>query len=89
MPGSFRMPSSKRSRGLIGLGCSSAQPRKCAAPIFPRISSAIRRRSSAPAAREPAGHLAARELEIQRISSALRRAGDRDDVAAEAGVEAA
>jgi hypothetical protein len=28
---------------------------------------------------EPAGQLAARELEIQRIRSALRRAGDLDD----------
>jgi hypothetical protein len=39
-------------------------------------------------AREPAGQLAARELEVQRISSALRRAGDLDDDVA-AAIEAA
>jgi len=36
---------------------------------------------------EPAGQLAARELEVQRISSALRRADDLDDFAA--AIEAA
>jgi hypothetical protein len=38
--------------------------------------------------RRPAGQLAARELEVQRISSALRGAGDLDDDVA-AAIEAA
>ena len=37
---------------------------------------------------QPAGQLAARELEVQRINSALRRAGDLDDDVA-AAIEAA
>jgi hypothetical protein len=50
---------------------------------------ATERRWSALAPREPPGQLAARELEVQRISSALRRAGDLDnDVAAAVAVEA-
>jgi hypothetical protein len=40
-------------------------------------------------AREPAGQLAARELEVQGIGSALRRAGDLDDDVAAAALEAA
>src|SRR5206468_239058 len=65
------------SRGLVCLGCSSAQPKRSATPIFQRMlhshETALARARDH---REPAGQLAARELEIQRISSALRRAGD-------------
>jgi hypothetical protein len=67
------------SRGLVCLGCSSAQPKKSAAPTFRRmLSSHQTALERARLAREPAGQLAARELEVQRISSALRRAGDLD-----------
>lgn len=72
------------SRGLVCLGCSSAQPKRSATPIFQRmLASHDKALLRARNAGEPAGQLAARELEIQRISSALRRAGDHDeDVAA-------
>jgi integrase len=77
------------SRGLVCLGCSSAQPKKSATPIFKRMltshQAALQR---ARGAGEPAGQLAARELEVQRINSALRRAGDLDDDVA-AAIEAA
>jgi hypothetical protein len=77
------------SRGLVCLGCSSAQPKKSATPIFRRmLSSHEAALERARVAREPAGQLAARELEVQRISSALRRAGDLDDDVA-AAIEAA
>ena len=77
------------SRGLVCLGCSSAQPKKSAAPIFQRmLSSHQAALERARGAREPAGQLAARELEVQRIGSALRRAGDLDDDVA-AAIEAA
>ena len=69
--------------------CSSAQPKKSATPIFKRMltshQAALQR---ARGAGEPAGQLAARELEVQRINSALRRAGDLDDDVA-AAIEAA
>jgi hypothetical protein len=82
------MPSSKRSRGLIRLGCSSAQPKKSAAPNLPaHLSSDQASLERTRGAHEPAGQLAARELKFRWISSALRRAGDLDDVAA--GIEAA
>jgi hypothetical protein len=59
------------------------------APIFQRmLSSHQAALERARGAREPAGQLAARELEVQRIGSALRRAGDLDDDVA-AAIEAA
>ena len=77
------------SRGLVCLGCSSAQPKKSAIPIFQRmLSSHQAALMRARGAREPAGQLAARELEVQRIGSALRRAGGLDDDVA-AAIEAA
>ena len=77
------------SRGLVCLGCSSAQPKKSAAPLFQRmLSSHQAALGRARGAGEPAGQLAARELEVQRISSALRRACDLDDDVA-AAIEAA
>jgi len=72
------------SRGLVCLGCSHAQPKKSAAPVFGRmLSSHERALARARSAGEPAGQIAARELEIQRIAGALRRADElTDDVAA-------
>jgi hypothetical protein len=72
------------SRGLVCLGCSHAQPKRSAAPVFQRmLTSHERALARARQAGEPAGQLAARELEVQRISGALRRAGELcDDVAA-------
>ena len=63
------------SRGLVCLGCTHAQPKKSAAPIFRRMLIS-HRRSLADGERtgEPAGQLAARRLEIQRIEGALGRA---------------
>jgi integrase len=63
------------ARGLVCLGCGHAQPKQSAAPVFRRMLSSHRR--SLTAAREggePAGQIAARELEVIRIESALRRA---------------
>jgi site-specific recombinase XerD len=71
-------------KGLICLGCAHAQPKKSAVPIFRRMLASHER--SLVAARghsEPAGQIAAREMEIVRITGALRRAEDlNDDVAA-------
>ena len=72
------------SRGLICLGCSHAQPKRSAAPLFRRmLTSHERALDRAREHGEPAGQIAARELEIQRISGALRRTDElSDDVAA-------
>jgi integrase len=71
-------------KGLICLGCAHAQPKKSAVPIFRRMLASHER--SLVAARghsEPAGQIAAREMEIVRIQGALRRAEElSDDVAA-------
>jgi len=71
-------------KGLICLGCAHAQPKKSAVPIFRRMLASHER--SLVAARghsEPAGQIAAREMEIVRIKGALQRAEDlSDDVAA-------
>jgi Phage integrase family len=77
------------ARGLVCLGCSSAQPKRSAAPTFRRmLTSHQNALDRAHELREPAGQLAARELEIERISGALRRAESlEDDVAA--AIEAA
>jgi hypothetical protein len=77
------------SRGLVCLGCSSAQPKKSASPIFERmLRSHQKALERARGSGEPAGQLAARELEVQRISGAMRRTEDLDDDAA-AAIEAA
>lgn len=68
------------SEGMICLGCAHAQPKKRAAPIFRRMLSSYER--SLPAARghsEPAGQIAAREMEIVRIKGALQRAQELSD----------
>jgi hypothetical protein len=71
------------ARGLVCLGCAHAQPKKSAAPTFRRM--LISHRRSLTAARdggEPAGQIAARELEVIRIESALHRAEElTEDVA--------
>jgi hypothetical protein len=77
------------ARGLVCLGCGHAQPKKSATPVFRRmLSSHQRSLNRAREDGEPAGQIAARELEIVRIQSALRRAEDLSaDVAA--AIEAA
>jgi len=71
-------------KGLICLGCAHAQPKKSAVPIFRRM--LVSHERSLVAARshsEPAGQIAAREMEIVRIKGALQRAEElSDDVAA-------
>jgi hypothetical protein len=71
-------------RGLVCLGCTHAQPKKSAVPVFRRMLASHQR--SLDAARghnEPAGQIAARELELVRIKGALQRAEElSDDVAA-------
>jgi integrase len=71
------------ARGLVCLGCGHAQPKQSAAPVFQRM--LVSHRRSLTAAREsgePAGQIAARELEVIRIESALCRAEElTEDVA--------
>src|SRR5579863_1446431 len=71
-------------KGLICLGCAHAQPKKSAVPVFRRMLGSHER--SLVAARghsEPAGQIAAREMEIVRIKGALQRAEElMDNVAA-------
>ena len=76
-------------KGLICLGCVHAQPKKSAVPVFRRMLASHERELAAAKVRgEPAGQVAARELEVVRIKSALQRAEDlTDDVAA--AIEAA
>jgi integrase len=82
-------------KGLVCLGCVHAQPKKSALPIFRRMLASHQRELAAAKGRgEPAGQVAARELEVTRINSALQRAEElTDDVAAAieaaAGVSAA
>jgi integrase len=69
---------------LICLGCTHAQPKKSAVPIFRRMLAS--HQPSLNAAREhnePAGQIASRELEIVKIKGALQRVEElSDDVAA-------
>ncbi len=61
-------------RGLVCLGCNHAQPKRSAEPVFARMLTSHRRElAKAEDRNEPAGQLAARELEVHRIESALRR----------------
>lgn len=71
-------------RGLVCLGCTHAQPKKSAVPVFRRmLASHQRSLSAAHEHNEPAGQIASRELEIIRIKGALQRAEElSDDVAA-------
>ena len=76
-------------KGLVCLGCIHAQPKKSAVPIFRRMLASHERELAAARGRnEPAGQIAARELEVARIRGALERAeGLTGDVAA--AIEAA
>lgn len=76
-------------KGLVCLGCVHAQPKKSAVPVFRRMLASHQRELAAARIRdEPAGQLAARELEVVRIKSALQRAEElAGDVAA--AIEAA
>ncbi len=71
-------------KGLLCLGCTHAQPKKSAVPVFRRmLSSHQRSLNAAKGHNEPAGQIAARELELVRIQTALQRASElSDDVAA-------
>jgi hypothetical protein len=71
-------------RGLVCLGCIHAQPKKSAAPLFRRMLASHERELAAARGRsEPAGQIAARELEVVRIRGALIRAEElAGDVAA-------
>jgi site-specific recombinase XerD len=77
-------------KGLVCLGCTHAQPKQSAVPVFRRmLASHERALASAHARGEPAGQIAARELEIGRIGHALRRAEELSpDVAAAIEAEA-
>jgi hypothetical protein len=62
-------------KGLVCLGCVHAQPKKSAIPVFRRMLASHERELAAARGRgEPAGQIAARELEVGRIRAALRRA---------------
>src|SRR4029077_18239431 len=77
-------------KGLVCLGCTPAQPKQSAAPIFRRmLSSHERALGTAQQRGEPAGQIAARQLEVSLIGHALRRAEDLpSDVAAAIEAEA-
>jgi len=77
-------------KGLVCLGCTHAQPKQSAAPIFRRmLASHERALGTAHQRGEPAGQIAARQLEVSRIGHALRRAEDLpSDVAAAIEAEA-
>jgi hypothetical protein len=72
-------------RGLVCLGCGHAQPKRSAAPVFARMAQSHKRELTKARKRgEPAGQIAARELEVERITSALRRARELQGDVAEA-----
>jgi hypothetical protein len=76
-------------RGLVCLACGHAQPKKSAAPTFRRmLASHSRALDKAREIGEPAGQIASRELEVERIRIALRRAEELSHEAA-AALEAA
>ncbi len=66
--------------GLLCLGCEHAQPKKSAVPIFRRMLASHKRSLVVAGGHsEPAGQIAAREMEIARIKGALQRAGELND----------
>jgi integrase len=71
-------------KGLVCLGCSHAQPKRSAVPVFRgMLASHLRVLEVGRQRGEPAGQIAARELEVERIRAALHRAEALgDDVAA-------
>jgi integrase len=73
------------SRALVCLGCGHAQPKRSALSVFARmLASHERALVRAKDQGEPAGQVAARELEVERIRSAMRRAGELTEGVAEA-----
>jgi hypothetical protein len=63
-----------RRKGLVCLGCTHAKPKQSAAPIFRRmLASHERALGTAQHRGEPAGQIAAGQLEVSRIGHALRR----------------
>lgn len=77
-------------KGLVCLGCAHAQPKKSAAPVFRSMLASHRRAlTKGRDIDEPPGQIAARQLEVDRIEHALRRAEELDhDVAAAIEAEA-
>ncbi len=77
-------------KGLVCLGCTHAQPKQSAAPIFRRMLASHERALGAARQRgEPAGQVTARQIEVSRINHALRRAEELpSDVAAAIAAEA-
>jgi hypothetical protein len=72
-------------RGLVCLGCGHAQSKKSALPVFRRmLTSHSRALDKAREHGERAGQIASRELEIERIRSAMQRAQELTGDAAEA-----
>jgi len=72
-------------KGLVCLGCTHAQPKKSAAPTFRlMLASHTRALLSAKDRGEPPGQIAARELEVDRLRSALQRAEELASDVAEA-----
>ncbi len=62
-------------KGLVCLGCVHAQPKRSAAPTFRRMLASHERALAGARSRgEPAGQIAAREMEVGRIQHALTRA---------------
>ena len=76
-------------KGLVCLGCVHAQPKRSAVPVFRRMLVSHERALKVAQERgEPAGQIAARELEVGRIRQAMQRAEELTmDVAA--AIEAA
>jgi hypothetical protein len=63
-------------KGLICLGCAHAQPKKSAVPIFRRmLVSHERSRVAARSHSEPAGQIAAREMEIVEDQGSVAESG--------------
>jgi hypothetical protein len=77
-------------KGLVCLGCTHAQPKQSAALIFRRMLGTHERELGTARQRgEPAGQIAARQLEVARIRYAMRRAEELpSDVAAAIEAEA-
>jgi hypothetical protein len=72
-------------RGLVCVGCNHAQPKQSAALVFARMAASHKRELAKARKRgESAGEIAARELEVERITSALRRARELTGDVAEA-----
>jgi hypothetical protein len=61
-------------KGLVCLGCSHAQPKKSATAIFQKmLKSHEQKLAGAQARKEPAGQIAAREMEVSHLRQALLR----------------